>query len=82
MGHHGAFINRVPIVSLPSARCIAGVAFRAYGGLFMKFNKDCIQVGFLWGAVTLRREWWGEWFHFRYYTCRISELPKYSLTSR
>lgn len=65
MGHHGAFVNRLPIVSFPSSRCIAGVAFRADGGLFMKFNKDCIQVGFLWGAVTLRREWWGEWFHFR-----------------
>lgn len=29
----------------------------------MKFNKDCIQVGFLLRvAATLRREWWGGWF--------------------
>ena len=29
-------------------------------------------------AGTLRCEWRAEWFHFRYHTCHISELPKYS----
>lgn len=30
----------------------------------MKFSKDRIQVGFLLGAVILRREWWVSGFTF------------------
>lgn len=61
------------------ARCATSIAFHGDGELFLRsLIRTLSTLVFFFRAVTLRCEWRGEWFHFHYYTCHISELPKYS----